>query len=204
MELFHSPTSPYARKARVILREKNVVFDEINVRESSRRPTEKNPLGKVPTLVLDDGTAVFDSVVIVETVEALFPEPPLLGTSIQERTRVRCLEAAADGLSDVLIPIVTEDQRAPEVRNQNLVARLSGKVNTTLAYLNELAPQEGFFLASGYSVADIAVVAALGYVRLRRPDFLPPHNRLLAYEARMLAEKPHLAQTIPPNLPPAV
>lgn len=204
LELFHSLTSPYSRKVRVFLFEKGTPFEEINVRESTRRPTEKNPLGKVPTLVTDDGSALFDSVVIVEAMEARFPEPKLLGYSDAERAGIRCLEAVADGLSDVLIPIVTEEQRPANLRNDALVTKLSAKVVATLCYLDARAAAGKYLVASGYSLADIAVCAALGYVRLRRPDFLPPHERLLGYETWLLERHVHLARTVPPNLPPAV
>ncbi|HWO09070.1 MAG TPA: glutathione S-transferase N-terminal domain-containing protein, partial [Polyangiaceae bacterium] len=72
MLLFHSLTSPYARKVRVMLLEKRVHVESVNVADSARSAQEHNPLGKVPTLVLDDGTALFDSRVITEALDALY------------------------------------------------------------------------------------------------------------------------------------
>jgi glutathione S-transferase len=71
MLLDHSLTSPYSRKVRVLLLEKGIPHESIDMRSSGRRAAEHNPLGKVPTVVLGDGTVLFDSVVITEALEAL-------------------------------------------------------------------------------------------------------------------------------------
>jgi glutathione S-transferase len=89
MILYHSLTSPYARKVRVLLLEKKLPFEPVNVAESARPVSEHNPLGKVPTLLLDDGTVLFDSSVISETLEALYPSPALLPADVRARALVR-------------------------------------------------------------------------------------------------------------------
>ncbi len=71
MDLYYSKTSPFARKVQVVLLEKGLPFYGIDVRSSGRSPSERNPLGKVPTLILDDGLVLFDSTVITETLESL-------------------------------------------------------------------------------------------------------------------------------------
>ena len=75
MQLFYSPTSPYARKCRVVARERGLMAD---IEETLCNPMEdppelqsKNPLGKIPALILDDGTAIFDSPVIAEYLDGL-------------------------------------------------------------------------------------------------------------------------------------
>src|ERR1700679_304984 len=66
MKLLYTKRSPYARKVRVIAMEKNIILDLVDedLQKKSQRLLEANPLGKVPTLILDNGTTVFDSPVI--------------------------------------------------------------------------------------------------------------------------------------------
>jgi glutathione S-transferase len=203
MDLYYSSTSPFARKVQVVLMEKGIPFYGIDVRSSGRNSSERNPLGKVPTLVLDDGLVLFDSTVITETLEGLFPAPPLMPRDVMARAKVRRWEALADGISDVLIPIVVEGQRATELQNKAHVEKLSKKVVASLDYLTtqiEARSDAQYLHGDTFSLADIAVISTLGYVRLRRSEFLEGREVILSYEARML-ERPSLKATIPPNLP---
>lgn len=199
MLLFHSLTSPYARKVRVMLLEKRLHVEGVNVAEGARSAQEHNPLGKVPTLVLDDGTALFDSRVITEALDALFPEPRLIPGDARTRAVVRHFEALADGICDVLIPVVQDSRRSPELRDAAYTAKLLGKIDATLTYLEPVVGGPAL-VGDAFSLADIAVVCALGYINLRRPELLDGRDVLNAYLARQL-ERPSLAETVPPNLP---
>jgi glutathione S-transferase len=199
MILFHSLTSPYARKVRVLLAEKRLTFDGVNVAESTRSVAEHNPLGKVPTLVLDDGTVLFDSRVICEALDALYPEPRLIPSPPRERAVVRHWEALADGICDVLIPVVQEARRPPEKQDPALETKLLNKVQACFDYIEPLVDGRDS-VAAGFSLADVALVCALGYVNLRRPELLDGRDVLTAYMARQL-QRPSLADTVPPNLP---
>ena len=85
MQLFHSPTSPYARKCRVVARERDLMADleevACNPMEDPAALHASNPLGKVPCLVLDDGMAIFDSPVIAEYLDGLGNAPALIPTA---------------------------------------------------------------------------------------------------------------------------
>ena len=199
MLLFHSLTSPYARKVRVTLIEKQLSVESINVADSPRSASEHNPLGKVPTLVLDDGTVLFDSRVITEALDALYPEPRLIPANLRERAVVRHFEALADGMCDVLIPVVLDSRRPPEQRDAAYTKKLLGKVEASLSYLEPVVGGSAL-VGDTFSLADIAVVCALGYINLRRPELLDGRDALNAYLARQL-ERPSLAETLPPNLP---
>lgn len=201
LELFYSETSPYARKVRVMLLEKGASFIGIDVRKGERQAKERNPLGKVPTLLVD-GTPFFDSTVLTEYVEALFPEPALLPKRLHERALVRRYEALADGISDVLVPVVQEGRRAPEVQNKAQSAIFIGKVHACLRLLDEdCSAGHAYLHGTSFSLADIAVVAALGYVNLRMPELLAGYTHLARYHEAQL-ERPSLRDTVPPNLPP--
>src|SRR3546814_12983549 len=103
MHLFYSPTSPYARKCRVVARERGLTADlqEIacNPMEDPAALQTKNPLGRVPALVLDDGMAVFDSPVIVEYLEGLGNAPELIPAAGSARFKVMVTAAPDRGMT---------------------------------------------------------------------------------------------------------
>ena len=200
MLLYLSLTSPYSRKARIVLIEKDVPYEAIDVAESSRRPSEHNPLGKVPTLVLDDGLVLFDSTVITETLDALYPSPRLIPEDPLERAQVRRWEALADGICDVLIPVVIESRRPPERQDPAYLAKLEAKVHAALAHADARVAERRYLHGSDFSLADVALVCAVGYVNLRRPQLLDPHAATRAFCERLL-ERRSVADTVPPNLP---
>ena len=201
MLLCHSLTSPYSRKVRVLLLEKGVAYEDINVRSSDRKASDHNPLGKVPTVVLDDGTVLFDSVVITETLDALFPNPRFIPGTPLERAAVRRWEAIADGISDVLIPVVTESCRPESKQDVAYQAKLLGKVRASLRYIELQLNGRRYLHGEGFSLADIAVVSMAGYVNLRRPDLLREDYPELERYLREQLQRKSLADTIPPNLP---
>ena len=200
MILIMSLTSPYARKVRIVIAEKNIGVDEIDHHASDRKAGDHNPLGKVPTLILDDGTALFDSPVITEALEALYPTPRLIPEGVRERIAVRRWEALADGLCDVLIPIVIEERRPVDKRDAAQIERQSTKVRETIALLDRDIDDRTYAHGDGFTLADAAVVSAIGYVALRRPDFLEPTPRLRGYFER-LHGRPSVARTTMPNVP---
>jgi glutathione S-transferase len=199
MLLFHSFTSPYARKVRAVLLEKRLAVEAVDVASSGRSAREHNPLGKVPTLVLDDGTVLFDSRVITEALDALYPVPRLIPLDPRERAVVRHFEALADGICDVLIPVVLDSRRAPEKRDGEYAMKLLGKVEASLDYLEPVLNGRTT-VGEIFSLADIAIVCALGYVNLRRPELLDGREVLGTYLRQQL-ERPSLSETLPPNVP---
>jgi glutathione S-transferase len=200
MQLFLSLTSPYARKVRATLLEKGVQFEALNVADGERKASECNPLGKVPTLLLADGTALFDSTVIVEYLDAAYPTPKLIPDAPLQRALVRRWEALADGVCDVLMPVVQQSVRPVELQDKALIDKLEGKVKTSLAQLQQQLDGKAFAFGDGFSLADIAVVCAVGYVNLRRAALLQDYPLLASYVERQLSRS-SLASTVPPNLP---
>src|ERR1700685_1547153 len=108
MKLLYTKRSPYARKVRVIALEKNIplgLVDE-DVQKKSQRLLDANPLGKVPTLVLDDGTTVFDSPVICQYLDGLNDKPIMIPP--HDRIEVLKWEAFADDLMVAAINLYME------------------------------------------------------------------------------------------------
>ena len=98
MKLLASLASPYTRKVRVVLAEKKIDFDMelVDVAPAENPVNAHNALGKIPTLVLDDGTALYDSRVIVEFLDHASPLNRLLPAEFRDRVQVRRWEALAD------------------------------------------------------------------------------------------------------------
>src|SRR5437764_11730085 len=117
MKLYTSPSTSYASKHPVALTEKKIeckCIDENPWIEETAIP-QFNPLGKIPVLILDDGTALYDSRVIVEYLDTVSPVSRLIPEPSRQRIAVRRWEALADGICDAAIPIVQVPKRqAPQ------------------------------------------------------------------------------------------
>ena len=125
MKLIGTNTSPYTRKVRVVLAEKRMecefAIDAPNTEGSTI--AQYNPLGKIPVLVLDDESTLFDSRVIVEYLDNASPGNRLIPEEKRPRIQVRRWEALADGCTDAAIAVVMEKRRPAE---QQLRPRLLG------------------------------------------------------------------------------
>lgn len=176
MKLIGSLSSPYVRKVRVVLAEKKLdcelVLEDVWAADSTIQTS--NPLGKVPCLVMDDGSCLFDSRVIVEYVDTLSPVSRLLPAAGRERLDVKWWEALADGVLDACVLMRQEDtQRTPAQRSQAWVDRQRAKVEAALPLMERTLGDRNFCVGqhtSNYTLADVAVGCALGYLDFRFPD----------------------------------
>jgi glutathione S-transferase len=175
MRLIGSLTSPFVRKVRVVLAEKKLdyKFDIEDVWAAGSTIQEANPLGKVPCLVMDGGEAVFDSRVIVEYVDTLSPVGKLIPLTGRERVEVKTWEALADGLLDAAILArmeATWSGRSDEQRSQAWIDRQMGKVKASLKAMSQGLGERSWCTGTYFSLADITVGCALGYLDFRFPD----------------------------------
>ena len=161
MKLIGSHTSPFARKVRIVLAEKKIDYEFVidsPWTEDSKVP-DINPLGKIPVLVLDDQTPLFDSRVIVEYIDNVTPNK----------------EQSADWIT-----------------------RQHGKVSRGLDFMARELAEKSFCMGTHFSMADIAVGTALGYLRFRFPEinWCENHPNLgKLYDKLML--RPPFADTVP-------
>ncbi len=202
MKLIGSPTSPYVRKARVVLAEKKLdyQFEIENVWEPDTKIQSFNPIGKVPCLLVEDNEAIYDSRVIVEYLDTLSPVMRLIPQSGRERTDVKCWEALADGLLDAGVTIVKEKQRPAEQISQAWIDRQYGKIHSALAAMSKGLGTQPFCAGVNYSLADIAVGCALGYLEFRFADIdwrTPYPNLGQLYEK--VSTRPSFTSTQPPS-----
>jgi glutathione S-transferase len=173
MKLIGSLTSPYVRKVRVVLAEKkldyNFVLEDV---WTSDAILASNPLGKVPCLVMEGAEAVFDSRVIVEYVDTLSPVGKLIPASGRERVEVRTWEALADGMLDAAISArleMTWAGRTDAQRCDAWVDRQMSRIAATLKSISQGLGDKAYCVGTHFSLADIAVGCALGYLEFRFP-----------------------------------
>jgi len=172
MKLIANPFSPYSRKVRVVLAEKRIDYDFIidNPGDAATRVPEYNPLGKIPVLVLDDDTTLFDSRVIVEHLDSASPVARLIPEDTRHRIQVRRWEALADGCTDAAVAIVMEKRRAADKQSAEWIARQQGKIDRALKAMSEELAGKAWCSGDLYNLSDIAVGCALGFLDLRLPD----------------------------------
>jgi glutathione S-transferase len=201
MKLIASLTSPYARKVRIVLAEKKIECDlvEDSPWEPQSRVSDYNPLGKVPVLVLDDGTALFDSRVIVQYLDTVSPVSRLIPETGRQRIAVKRWEALADGLCDAAAAIVVERRRPVKQQSKEWIDRQLGKIELALAGLAADLGDRAWCNGEGYSLADIATGCALAYLDLRHPDvdWRDAYPNLVKL-ADKLAKRASFAETAPP------
>jgi len=199
MKLIGSLTSPYVRKARIVLAEKRIEYDfEIDIpwNDDTRVP-EYNPLGKVPVLILDDGLRLFDSRVIVEYLDHLTPVGRLLPEPNRQRIIVKRWEALCDGMLDAAVAIFLERKR-PEP-DERQIKRQDGKIRAALATAAEEFADRHWCAGDAFSLADVALGVGLGYLDLRYPEseWRKPYRNLEKHFNK-LCERPSFKATEPP------
>jgi glutathione S-transferase len=201
MKLIGSLTSPYVRKVRIVLAEKKVDYDFVldSPWEEGNQVATLNPLGKVPVLVLDDESTLFDSRVIAEYLDTVAPNNRLIPASGRERISVKRWEALADGVLDAAVAAFLESRRPDGERSPAWIERQRTKVTRALQVMADELGEQPWCHGNGLSLADIAVGCALGYVSFRLGDVRwsgPYPNLAQLYEKLM--QRPAFAETIPP------
>ncbi len=195
-KLLYSSASPYSAKVRMAAAYAGIAIEAVSV-QTSERPAvlvSANPLGKIPTLVLDDGRSIFDSRAITqylnrESKNALFPRNP------DKRTEAEVLEALADGICDCALSMVYERRARPEeMVHQPWLDRQWAKITTALDRLNANPPK----LPRKITAGQIALRACLGYLALRfAGKWERGRARLVRWAARFDEKFPELKGCIP-------
>ncbi len=190
MKLLGTNTSPYARKVRLALLEKNIPHEYIidPPRDPGSSVARFNPLGRIPALILDDGTCVFDSPVIAEYVDTLNDSPVLIPRNdARARMRVKRWEALADGIVDSAVVVRTEVIRPAEKQDADIIHRHNDAISRALAYVAELLGTREWCEGNSITLADLSLVSALVYLDLRQAerDWRGTHPNLSAWFAKM-------------------
>ncbi|MDQ0347556.1 glutathione S-transferase N-terminal domain-containing protein [Ancylobacter vacuolatus] len=204
MKLLHAPTSPFVRKVMVVARETGlterieIVFNAASPLERDPALTALNPLGKIPALLLDDGTALYDSAVICEYLADLAGDTALFPTG-PARWPALTLQALGDGLLDAAVGLRYESVMRPEPLrwpdwSQGQMAKIAGGLDVI-----EQAAHTGLIAPTLHHIGLITLGCALGYLDFRYADLQWRQGRpaaaawFAAFDARpsMAATRPH-------------
>lgn len=171
MKLVYSGLSPFARKVSVVLRETGLI-DDTTLVEVSTTPVNSadaavaaNPSGKIPSLVLEDGSSVYDSRIICRYLNDragadLYPN--------DEIWKILTLEATADALMDAAVLMTYERRIRPEdMVYEPWVEAQWAKAERSI---NAVASDWGDFLEGPLNIGQIGIACALGYVDFRHAD----------------------------------
>jgi glutathione S-transferase len=191
MKLYGSPISPFTRKAMVIARELDLKLTVVPRPDDVEEFRRINPLGKIPALVLGDGSVLIDSPVICEYLNNMGGGKFFPGMSLWKensgRWKALGLQALADGIADAAVARVMESrQPAPNEAHiaRNLLAVEAG--------LNALERSK---LADPPTIGEIAAGCTLGYIDFRLPalDWRASRPNLSAWYAKFSQFKSMLA-----------
>jgi glutathione S-transferase len=198
MKLHTSTTSPYVRKVLVCALERGISLERVPTKTSPSTPDaglrHNNPLAKLPTLVLDDGTTLYDSPVICEYLDTLPGGARLLPERGAERFAVLRRQALADGILDAGVLVRYESLRPRDKQSEDWITAQVGKVTSGL----DILESEAATFAPTPDVGTITVACALGWLEFRKPagDIRRGRPRLFAWYDQF-SKRPSLRDTEP-------
>jgi glutathione S-transferase len=191
--------SPFGRKARIAASvlgfDGKIKVEEASTQDDKDPLPQQNPLGKIPVLILDDGSTLFDSPVVLEYLDVLAGGGKIVPKDTTARFNALRLQALADGILDAGILIVYEGRyRPPEMAVKGWLDRQSGKIARALAALEQAPPS----FDSPPNVGQITLACALGYLDFRfKGEWRKSHPRLVAWLDNFAARVPAFAATAP-------
>ena len=201
MKLYGSLTSPYVRKVRILIREKNLACEFVvaDAWAADSPIPALNPLGKVPALALDNGDVIFDSPVIVEYLDSL-KAPALLPVSGAAHWETLRWQALADGMLDATVSRLLELRRPAEQQSAENVRRQEDKIARSIEYTEQRLSRESWLMENRFTLADLVMAVALEYIDFRYPhNWRGRHARLAQWLAGVSA-RPSLIETRPPGM----
>ncbi len=197
MILRSSPSSPFVRKVRIGASVLGLA-DKIDVRETNLNdPADsiraENPLGKIPALILDDGTVWYDSRVILEMLDHIAGGGRIIPREPMARFETLRRQALCDGMMDASVLIVYESRyRPPDKRVPEWVDRQAGKLARGFDALEVTLPK----LGDPPDVGQIALACLLGYSDLRfEGSWRKDHPRLVMWLDEFAAQVPSFGAT---------
>ena len=201
MKLLYGPASPYSRKVRVVLAEKRIdcELERVDVQPQDNPVNAHNPLGKIPTLLLDDATAIYDSRVIVEFLDGKSPISRLIPEDLRDRIAVRRWEALADGVLDAGLLVRYESLRDKKEQSKAWTDKQLARMHRSMAQLASELGERPWCHGERYSLADIAMGCCLGWLDFRKPggvDWFAQYATLAKQYAKLM-ERPAFADTVP-------
>lgn len=162
MILISATPSPFARKVRMALQEKGIAFEvrnEVPWHSDTATP-QFNPLEQLPILIPPEGEPVYESSYILEWLEAMYPDPPLLPAEVPGKLESKRIQVLAEGVMDATVLLFFEQQRKEP--SLEWTRRQLRKVMGGLRELDRRLGARDLYVADRFGLADIAVIAVLG------------------------------------------
>jgi glutathione S-transferase len=197
MILRSSPPSPFGRKVKLAIAilglENDVTIEKADPTDANDSLRQQNPIGKIPTLILENGTVIYDSPVILEYLDHRAGGGKIIPKDADARFKALTLQALCDGILDAGILLVYEGRWRPaEMAVQKWIDHQTGKVQRALAALEAAPPALG---ATPY-VGEITLACALGYGDLRfGGEWRKHYPRLVAWLDAFAAKVPAFEKT---------
>lgn len=197
MKLYITAPSPFARRCRIVAREKGLIdrIEEIFVDPYTDDAAlmDANPIVQVPTLIADDGLPLTDSPVICEYLDSLAGQPILLPTTGADRLRVRRIETLADAALEMGVKLVLEKRRPEQERSASWMERWTRNMLRALDALEAETLD-----ASKIDMGVIAAGVALRWIDFRHPEVQAPASRpRLSALSEALERRPSFVETQP-------
>jgi len=199
MKLYHFPASTNSRKVRILLIEKGLEFERINVdltKKEQKKPEylKINPFGQVPALD-DDGFIVYDSTIINEYLEDEYPHPPLLPNDSDGRARARLMEDFRDiHFTPHFVEIIHEIRKPEAERDQKVIQNAKGIITQCFDRIErELEGRD--YLAGTFSLADISYMPNIALLERLEIPVDPKYKNMRAWIGRLKA-RPSFAESV--------
>jgi glutathione S-transferase len=199
MILRFSPSSPFVRKVRIAIAllgfDKDVTIERADTTDPNDSLRKINPLGKIPVLIVEDGSAVYDSRVILDYLDDRAGGGKIVPRDAKARLAALRLQALADGILDASILTIYEGRyRKQEMHEPKWLDLQSGKVSRALGVLEAAPPP----IDPMPNIGQIALACALGYRDFRfGTAWRGEHPRLVAWLDDFAARVPAFAATKP-------
>ena len=201
MKLYWSPRSPFVRKVMVFAHETGLAgrIETVRTTAAMTQPNRDlmriNPLGKIPTLVMDDGKVLFDSTVICEYLDSLHGGAKLFPQQPEQRWQALRWHALGDNMLDNLVLWRNELLRPKPQQSPETLAGFELKIRNSVSYLDNEAAALG---AASMGIGHVAIGVALGYIDFRFPGLgWRDANKKIAAWYETFSQRPSMRDTLP-------
>ncbi|MFN6563907.1 MAG: glutathione S-transferase family protein [Nostoc sp. ChiSLP01] len=166
--LYYTQRSPYARKVRIVLAEKQLPCElkETDINNKSREFLSLSPIGKVPVLVDENGLVFWDSTLIVEYLDETYPQPSFYPGERIERLCCRQGEELADSSIDNIVGLWYETRKGNQA-DSGTQAKYQSSIHRVLDVFEQKLTNSAYLFNETLSAVDVAAISGLGYYSLR-------------------------------------
>jgi glutathione S-transferase len=200
MKLYGSPNSPYARKTRILIKEKNLPVEFVleDPWAEDGPLASRNPFNKVPVLEVGPDNYLFESIFIAHYLDNLDGQP-LQPRDAEGYWHAQWWQALGNGIIDSLVARLLEARRPPEKQLPEKLAREEKRVRRAIDLAEHAFRGNRFLVGAAFTMADLVMGVALQYIDFRLPhDWRSPHPRLARWHAGIVSRR-SFEETLPPG-----